>query len=801
MKLRKRKAINGNTTTIAIIIIILIVVGGLFYWMQRPTEEPEPGPEPGPGTENQAPRAASYVLKWSGDIGEDIEFDASGSRDPDGEIIQYIWDFGDGTTEESTTETITHSYENPGNYIVLLTVEDDGGLNATTEKQLTFINIKHPETEKDEDSTPTAVLAVDKDVADPEEKVVFDASSSWAWKGTETGLNKVPDEIVKWVIDFGDGESSEGKNVNHEYDSPGQYVCKLTVESTKGLTDTIFRTIHILSPEVEYEGTIKNPDNLIITRVGFPTTLDPAEASTSPQPGESLDNMYDKLVWFKEDLREVEPWLAKSWDISEDGLTYTFHLREGVKFHDGTELTSEDVEYSFERQMAIYIPDGHISMILDPIMNTTNAEEYTMEDIRNAVEAPDKDTVVFHLSKAFAPFLKLLTDYDFCIVNKDLVIDNGGWDPELCITDEDREDWLGKKNPWLSRNDAGSGAYQLIEYVPGQRLVFEAFPDYWQGEASIKKATVLFVQELSTRLMMLKNGDTDIAAIPVTYRSQVEGVEGITIYSGMPSNVCEFIVINFDISTEWLPPESHWLGETGKNVRGDLFQDEDLRKAFAYAYPYDEDIELAYMGEAPRAHCPVPPGWMGYKEGYNYSYNPEKAEEYFKKAWDGQIWEEGFTIPIIYGSGSEARRISSEIFRDSLENINPKFELLATPVDTAVYNQVALGGQAPLTQTGDWINYPDPHIAYEQQMSSYSLFQLMGNYYNEEVDSLISAAFKETDESVREQMYWDVADHLATDIPLIYRGYPPEFFVCRSWLKGYFHNPWYSGLYWHFLSK
>jgi peptide/nickel transport system substrate-binding protein len=781
----------------AVILILLIVVGGSYWWLtQKPPEE-----EPEEPKVNQPPRASASVSKWAGQVGETIDFDASGSRDPDGTIVKYSWDFGDGDKEDKTSATVVHSYEAPGNYIVFLTVEDDGGLKATTEKYLTFLMIRHPETTQSEESPPTAVLAVDKDVAKTDEFISFDASSSWGWASMQTGIEKDTGKVVGWAIDFGDGETAEAESTNHTYATPGHYLAKLTVTAANSLKDTIFRTIHVLSPEVEYEGVVKSPDTLTIARIGFPHSLDPAECHVSPQPGESLDNMYDKLVWFKENLREVEPWLAESWEISDDGLTYTFHLKKGVKFHDGSELTAEDVEYSFERQMAIYIPEGHISMLLDPVFGTTKADGFKMEDIRNSIETPDNYTVVFHLTKPFAPFLKLLTDYDFCIVNKDVVIANGGWDPEKCVTDEQRQAWLGKKDPWLSKNEAGSGPYKLVEYVPGQRLVWEAFEDYWQGSPPLKKVVVLFVTELSTRLMMLKNGDADVADIPVAYRVQVEGVEGITVYSGMPSNTVQFILFNFNITTDWLPPDSAWLGKTGINVQGDLFQDLDMRKAFAYAYPYDADIQQAWMGESPRAYCPVPPGWLGYKEAYDYSLDKAKAEEYFKKAWGGRIWEEGFTVPIVYTAGVEHARISCELLRDSLASINTKFKLLVMPLDAAVFNSVIYANQAPLILTGDWINYPDPHIAYEQQVASYSLFQRMTRYKNDEIDKLISDAFKETDESVREQMYWQAADYMAEDLPIMYRCYATAFFVCRSWMKGYFFNPWYSGLYWFFLSK
>ncbi len=790
----KRKAVS-QTQTLAIVAILIIAAVGVYY-LTRPSPETEPEP-----AENIAPRAVAFISSWAVDVGESIEFDASSSRDPDGEIVKYSWDFGDDETEDSESDTISHSYDVAGNYIVVLTVEDDGGLTDTSERTLTFVTVTHPETEMSDSSAPTALMAVDRDVIDSGDSISFDASSSWGWVETESGVQSSTAKIAKWVVEFGDGAQAEDSSAEHTYASPGQYVSKLTVTDTNGLIDTVIRTIHVLSPEVEYEGAVKNPDILTIVRVGFPGTLDPAEAHQSPQPGESLDNVYDKLVWFKENLREVEPWLAETWDIAEDGLTYTFYLREGVKFHDGTELTAYDVEYSFERQMAIYIPEGHISMILGSVLGTTAVDGYTIEDVRNAIEVVDDYTVVFHMAKPFAPFMKLLTDYDFCIINKDLCIANGGINVDTITEEERQENWIGKKNQWMSVNEAGSGAYELVEWVPGQRIVFEAFEDYWQGEAPIKRVVVMFVTELSTRLMMLKSGDADVAAIAVAYRSQIEGVEGIKVYAGMPSNVCSFIIFNFDIDTSWVPPETHWLGETGQDVRGDFFTDVDLRKAFAYAYNYEDDIQQAFMGESEQATCPVPPGWLGYSTAYNYTYDPVKAEEHFRAAWDGQLWEEGFAVTLVYGAGNEGDRISSEILKAGVEAINPKFKILLTPVDNAVADAITWTAQSPLTQSGDWINYPDPHIAYEQQVSSYSLFQRAGRYYNERVDELISLAYEETDEAVREEMYLEIADYLYSEVPHIYRAYDTDFFTCRTWLQGYFYNPFYSGLYWHFLSK
>jgi PKD repeat protein len=269
--MRKRKAVS-QTQTLAIVAILIIAAVGVYY-LTRPSTEPEPEPGPGPGpepTENIAPRAVAFISSWAGDVGENIEFDASSSRDPDGEIVKYSWDFGDGETEDSESDTISHSYDVSGNYIVVLTVEDDGGLTGTSERTLTFLTVTHPETEMSDSSAPTALMAVDRDVIKPGDSISFDASSSWGWVETESGVQSSTAKIAKWVVEFGDGTQEEDSSADHTYASPGQYVSKLTVTDTNGLIDTVIRTIHVLSPEVEYEGVVKNPDTLTIVRVGFP---------------------------------------------------------------------------------------------------------------------------------------------------------------------------------------------------------------------------------------------------------------------------------------------------------------------------------------------------------------------------------------------------------------------------------------------------------------------------------------------------------------------------------------------------
>ena len=778
------------------LLIILIVIAGAYQVLRKPgapiEETPSQTSVTGTQTVEEAqavpPYSVARASKFYAKVGEPIEFDGSLSSDPNGEIVKYIWDFGDGTTAEGVK--VSHAYELPGKYIVVLTVEDNEGLVDTNDESLLFITVELEEVPMSPDSPPVAIISSDKDVVTPGEEIQFDGASSWAWievEGEEgKTIKKSTEAIVEYIWDFGDGTTATGKNVTHKFSEPGSYPVKLTVKAKNGKTASAIKTIRVVEAEKKAAIELKNPDTIVVARIGEPETVDPAYAHSTAS-GEIIDNVYERLVWTTRDYKEIKPWLAESWEIKDNGTTYIFHIRKGVKFHNGEELTAYDVEYSFERLLVLDLPQGHVRQIKPFLI-----DKWDPDEIDKAIEAIDRYTVVFHLKRPFAPFLRILaSDYAFVIINKKWAIEHGDWDPSL-----PKSEWIkfrGKINDYIMRHAMGTGPYKIVEWVPGQRIVLERFDDYWQGPAPVKRVVILFIPELSTRLLMLKNGDVDIADIPVAYKSQVENLPGIKIFTGAATNIVEFIQFCFNLSKV---PE-------GDTIWPDFFSDVNVRKAFAYAFPYEEFIEKAYQGLAIRARASVPPGWPGYVEAYTYEYDPEKAEYYFKLAWGGRVWEEGFVITAYYNAGNEQRRIALELLAESLQKINPKFRLRIQALDWPVYLQKMENFELPLYAIGDWINYLDPHIAVEQQLASYSLFQkLGGGYKNPKVDELIKKAAIETDPAKREELYKQIQlIAIQQDVPMIYTVYPTVFVVMRDWIHGYYYNPFYGGIWYYALTK
>ena len=184
-------------------------------------------------------------------------------------------------------------------------------------------------------------------------------------------------------------------------------------------------------------------------------TIDPARGTDYTESYAML-NIYDALV-FPSPTGEVLPHLAERWTISNDGLAYTFQLREGVKFHDGTDLTAEDVVFSMKRMLAL--KDGYSWLWLGIVEDVTAADTYT---------------VTFRLSKPYAPFLSTLVW--FFVVSKDAILAH--------TQPGDYGEFGDYGTHWLATatdEDAGSGPYTLKAWDRGREIVFERFPEYWGG--------------------------------------------------------------------------------------------------------------------------------------------------------------------------------------------------------------------------------------------------------------------------------------------------------------------------------
>jgi peptide/nickel transport system substrate-binding protein len=238
------------------------------------------------------------------------------------------------------------------------------------------------------------------------------------------------------------------------------------------------------------------PDTLYVALEAEPPELDP-NLSSAYVDRQVMASLYDKLVDIDEN-GEIVPMLAKSYDVSDDGKVYTFHLRDGIKFHDGTEFNAEAAKYNLERYQE---EDSVRSTEVEPI---------------ESVEAVDEYTVRVTLSEPFAPFLAVLTDRAGIMASPKAIEENNGR---------------------ISKDPVGTGPFKFVERVRGDHITVEKNPDYWrEGLPKIDKIEYRGIDDENVQYQNLQSGELDIIdSIPLVEFKELQesGDYNVSIEPGL----------------------------------------------------------------------------------------------------------------------------------------------------------------------------------------------------------------------------------------------------------------------------
>ena len=303
---------------------------------------------------------------------------------------------------------------------------------------------------------------------------------------------------------------------------------------------------------------IKNPTTLVRYDIGDAKTLDPADCYDTAS-SEPIFSIYDTLVTYKgNNTITFYPCLATDWTVSNDSLTWTFHLRHNVKFSNGNDFTAEDVKYSFDRVLTMGAPESGVDWILGQCMDT------------NSTTVIDDYTVQINLTQSYGGFLALMPYTVAAIVDKDYVEANGGV-------------VAGQENVWMKEHPMGTGPYTLDHWTRATEIVLNKNPTYWGGWEGnhVDKVVIKYADEAATRILALKNGDADFAYVPYANLEDVIGEKGIVVH----------------------PFDSYDVGLLAINTKASnnkYLADGRVRKALSYAFDYDTAIETAWNGYAAR---------------------------------------------------------------------------------------------------------------------------------------------------------------------------------------------------------
>jgi peptide/nickel transport system substrate-binding protein len=470
-----------------------------------------------------------------------------------------------------------------------------------------------------------------------------------------------------------------------------------------------------------------------------PTMLDPAIDYTFGSVP-VFRATYERLVTYNSRTGMVEPELAASWEISEDGLVYTFYLRPGVKFHDGATFDAYAVKTAYERAMTIN--EGPAWML------TTYVK---------SIDVVDDLIVRINLQHPFVPFLRILTSYW------------GMGIPSPKAIAEHVED-LGKA--FFREHAVGTGPYKLVEWVKGQYIMLERFEDYWRGwpEKHLDRIVIQIVRDTTTMAMLLERGEIDIAyGIPVAELEPLKANPEIVV------NVYDTYTTNMIAMNTTRPP----------------LNDVRVRQALSYSFDYDSAMEV-FAGYTKPLVGQIPPGLLGYDPTLpRYVFDLDRARELLAQAG---YPHGGFTLEYTWVTEEpEGRRIGI-LWQEALRNLG--IELKITEVTVAGHwDRISHPETTPDLANYRWcIDFPDAlSILLPLYHGDYAppVGYNISRWSNSRINELIDKAGIERDEEVRKQILREIQLLLLNDAPNIWITTVPVAICMRKNVHGFVFEPAY----------
>ena len=586
-------------------------------------------------------------------------------------------------------------------------------------------------------------------------------------------------------------------------------------------------------------------------------TLDPALAYDTAS-GEIIQNIYETLVFYHGIQPDAfVPQLATSYDLSLDGLTWTFHIRSGVTFHNGDSLTPSDVAYSLQRGLlqggndspqwlltepflGVGIQD--ITTLVDPtgsLLNNRSALQAwnpadlvaACQQVKAAIVADDgAGTVTMHLAQPWGPFLATLSGTWGSILDKAWTIGMGAWDGS-CNTWQNWYATNSAENP-LSAVANGTGPFMLDHLTQGVEVVLNRNDDYWRIPSSLEHVTIVQVPDENTRLTMLQTGTADQVSLSSAGRATADGWVGqdcpwnmsteqydctlvdpakpLVRYTGRPGASQDEVLINFNITV--LPASGNpYIGSgqlDGNGIPPDFFTDEHVRKGMNYAFDWDTLNSDLWGGSSVQPTSLVLQGMPGYDPtGAYYAYDlTQAASEFHSSALIGtggkSLWETGFHFTMVYNTGNYLRQRVAEILAAGLQALNPNFIVDVASLPWSDYISAQGAGTVPV-MTGGWLeDIHDPHNWYQPYLVGvYASRSHIPTAMKTQFQGYINDGVALTDFDARDTIYKQLNQLVYDNAPVILVGGAPEHAFITRRAHGYLRNPIFEGNYYYTIYK
>ncbi len=447
-----------------------------------------------------------------------------------------------------------------------------------------------------------------------------------------------------------------------------------------------------------------NPnDTLIYAQGAEPRGLDPSLVDDG-ESAKVMSNIYEGLLKYNKDSTKVEPSLAKSWDVSTDGLTYTFHLQEGVKFQDGTDFDADAVKVNIDRQLPPQVTQdmAYASFVYGSVKN---------------VEVVDKKTVKVNLTAPSTPFLANLAMIMAApIVSPKALKDN---------------------NNNVNQTPVGTGPYKFVKWDKDQSIVLVRNDQYWGTKALTKNVIFKFIKDNSARVVALNNGEADI----------IDGIDATVVKQITDAGNKVFQAPGMNIN--------YMAYNTSKKP----FNDQKLRVAISQAINVPEMVKSLYQGYSETATSILPTFMEGYDKGISQvAYDPTAAAKTLKDAGLTSLHMITYTNPRPYNAATG--QVLGEAIQGYLSKVGVKVTI--DSYDWTTYKQKVKAGDYDIAFYG-WIGDNGDPDNFMYLLSVDDASMNIALYKNAEFNSLIEKGLVTPAGAQRNAIYTQLEKIAAAD--------------------------------------
>jgi len=447
-----------------------------------------------------------------------------------------------------------------------------------------------------------------------------------------------------------------------------------------------------------------DPSALVMIIESSPTNLDPRVGIDAQS--ERIDSLlFDDLLTRDEHLN-VQPQLAERWEIP-DPRTYIFHLRKGASFHDGRQLTSRDVKWTFDS-------------LLQGKVRSTKAAAYRFVD---RVDAPDAYTVVFHMKEPFATLLWNLSDGAMGIVPYGSGIE-------------------------ITQNPIGSGPFRFVSAEQDKEVIIERNDKYWGEKPHLQTVRFAVVPDTTTRALELRKGSAQVAINDLT-----------------PELV---LTLQRDANLQVLRGPGTVLSYLALNLRDPILKDQRVRQAIAYATDRRPMIHYLLRDMARPAFSLLPPeSWAYNGDVPHYEHNPDLARQLLEQAGYPEVNGVRFHLTMKTSNTEESTRLLASVLQQQLKEVGIVLDIRTFEFAT-FFADVTRG--AYQVHSLRWVGGNEDPDIFEYVFHSDKFTPHGANrtfYSNPRVDLLIDQARSEMDQNARRELYGEIQQILAQEVPYV----------------------------------